>query len=185
MEVSGQLNAPAALPQGKSPWCSVDMRLGMLQSRSEGCGEGKNLALAGIKAGPSLYRQSCPNSYRSTSNYLPVYFSRVLLPFVGPWPRFQFLDLFTHSVGLLGWGISPLQGHYLHTGEHKNRIKAHMLPCLKWDWNPRSQCLSGENSSWLRRRGHCDRHRSTYQIKIENLLDCTFRPQNTDVFHQS
>jgi hypothetical protein len=27
MEVSGQLHAPAALPQGKSPWCPLDRRL--------------------------------------------------------------------------------------------------------------------------------------------------------------
>jgi hypothetical protein len=46
-------------------------------------------------------------------------------------------------VGLLGWGISPLQGHYLHTGQHEYRINAHRYPCLKWDSNPRSQCLSG------------------------------------------
>jgi hypothetical protein len=38
-----------------------------------------------------------------------------LQPFVGPWPLFQFLDLFTQSVGLLGRGISPSQGRYLHT----------------------------------------------------------------------
>jgi hypothetical protein len=36
-------------------------------------------------------------------------------PFIGPWPLFQFLDIFLQSVGLLGRGISPSQGHYLHT----------------------------------------------------------------------
>jgi hypothetical protein len=36
--------------------------------------------------------------------------SMALQPFVGPWPLFQFLDLFTQSVGLLGRGISPSQG---------------------------------------------------------------------------
>jgi hypothetical protein len=48
---------------------------------------------------------------------------------------------FTQSVGLLGWGISPLQGRYLHTGQHKHRINVHRQPCLKWDSNPWSQCL--------------------------------------------
>jgi hypothetical protein len=38
-----------------------------------------------------------------------------LQPFVGPWLLFQYLDLFTQSVGLLGWGISPSQDRYLHT----------------------------------------------------------------------
>jgi hypothetical protein len=48
-----------------------------------------------------------------------------LQPFVGPWPLFQFLDLFAQSVVLLGRGISPSQDRYLHTGQHKQRIKAH------------------------------------------------------------
>jgi hypothetical protein len=42
MEVSGQLHAQAALPQGKSPWYPPDRRLGGLQSRSERGGEEKN-----------------------------------------------------------------------------------------------------------------------------------------------
>jgi hypothetical protein len=33
-----------------------------------------------------------------------------LQPFVGPWPLFQFVELFTQTVGLLGRGISPSQG---------------------------------------------------------------------------
>jgi hypothetical protein len=41
MEVSGHLNAPAGLPQGKSPWNPSDRRLGRSQSRSK-CGDEKN-----------------------------------------------------------------------------------------------------------------------------------------------
>jgi hypothetical protein len=41
-----------------------------------------------------------------------------LQPFVRPWPLFQFLELFTQLVGLLGRGISPSQGRYLHTAQH-------------------------------------------------------------------
>jgi hypothetical protein len=70
-----------------------------------------------------------------------TYLSTALQPFVWSWPLFQFLDLFTQSVGLLGRGISPLQGRYLHTGQHKHRINAHRHPCFKWDSNPRSQCF--------------------------------------------
>jgi hypothetical protein len=55
----------------------------------------------------------------SLSLYLSVCLSVALQPFVAPWPLFQFLDLFTQSVGLLGWGFSPLQGRYLHTEQHK------------------------------------------------------------------
>jgi hypothetical protein len=42
MEVSGQLHAPAALPQGKSLRYPLDRRLGGLQSRSKRGGEEKN-----------------------------------------------------------------------------------------------------------------------------------------------
>jgi hypothetical protein len=38
---------------------------------------------------------------------------------------------FTQSVGLLGRGISPSQGRYLHTGQHKHRLNAHRHPCVK------------------------------------------------------
>jgi hypothetical protein len=37
---------------------------------------------------------------------------------------FSFL-IYTQSVGLLGRGISPSQGLYLHTEQHKHRIIAH------------------------------------------------------------
>jgi hypothetical protein len=56
-------------------------------------------------------------TYSSLSIY--IYLSMALQPFVGSWPLFQFLDLFAQSVGLLGRGMSPSQGRYLHTGEHK------------------------------------------------------------------
>jgi hypothetical protein len=59
-------------------------------------------------------------------------------PFVGPWLLFQFLDLFTQSMGLLVRGISLSQGRYLHIGQHKHRINAHRHPCFKWDSNPQS-----------------------------------------------
>jgi hypothetical protein len=51
--------------------------------------------------------------------YLSVYGSTALC-----WSSavFQFLNPFTQSVWLLGWGISPSQGRYLHTGQHKHRI---------------------------------------------------------------
>jgi hypothetical protein len=42
MEVSGQLHAPAASHQVKSPWYTLDMRLGWPQSQSGRSGEEKN-----------------------------------------------------------------------------------------------------------------------------------------------
>jgi len=41
MEVSGQIHAPAALPEGKSPWHPLDRRLGVPHSRSGHNGEEK------------------------------------------------------------------------------------------------------------------------------------------------
>jgi hypothetical protein len=43
MEVSGQLHASAALPQGKNLWYPLDRRLGGSQSRSGRGGEGKSV----------------------------------------------------------------------------------------------------------------------------------------------
>jgi hypothetical protein len=48
--------------------------------------------------------------------------------FVGPWSLLQFRNrsfFFTQTVGLFGRGISPSQGRYLQTGQHKHRINAH------------------------------------------------------------
>jgi hypothetical protein len=42
MEVSGQLHAPATLPQGKNPWYPLSRRLSGLQRRSGRGGEEKN-----------------------------------------------------------------------------------------------------------------------------------------------
>jgi hypothetical protein len=50
----------------------------------------------------------------------------------------QFLD-HSQSVGLLGRVISPPQGLYLNTEQHKHRIDSHR----QWDFNPRSQRSSG------------------------------------------
>jgi hypothetical protein len=42
MDVSGQLHAPAALPQEKNPWYPLNRRMGGPQSRSGRGGEEKN-----------------------------------------------------------------------------------------------------------------------------------------------
>jgi hypothetical protein len=61
---------------------------------------------------------------------------------------FNFL-IYTQSVGLLGRGISPSQGRYLHTEQHKHRIKAHIRQLLEWESNPRSQRSSGRRRLML------------------------------------
>jgi hypothetical protein len=47
-----------------------------------------------------------------------------LQTFVGPWPLFQFLNLYTQSLGLLGRGIS-LRKAATYTQDSTNRINAH------------------------------------------------------------
>jgi hypothetical protein len=45
----------------------------------------------------------------------------------------------THSVGLLGRGISSRKAATYRQNNTKYRINAHRHPCLEWDSNPRSQ----------------------------------------------
>jgi hypothetical protein len=55
--------------------------------------------------------------------------------FVGPWLLFFIFMIF-------GREISPSQGRYLHTEQHKHTINAHRHLCFEWDSKPRSQCSS-------------------------------------------
>jgi hypothetical protein len=56
---------------------------------------------------------------------------------------FQLRIPHTHSEGIVGRGITPSQGRYLHTRQHQHIINALKYPCLKWDSNPRPQGSSG------------------------------------------
>jgi hypothetical protein len=78
--------------------------------------------------------------YLSICLYISIYGSTALCWALA---AFSVSWSFTQSVGLLERGISPSQGHYLHTEQHKHRRNAHRHPCLEWDSNPRSQCSSG------------------------------------------
>jgi hypothetical protein len=51
-------------------------------------------------------------------------------PLLGPGLFFSSIIIFTQTVGLFGRVISLSQGRYLHTGQHKHRIKAHRHPCF-------------------------------------------------------
>jgi hypothetical protein len=63
----------------------------------------------------------------------------------------RFLELFRQMVGLLGWVISPSQGH--------NTGNADKHPWLKRDSNPRSQQPTGQDPRF-RPHGHCDRQKT-------------------------
>jgi hypothetical protein len=89
-----------------------------------------------------------------------IYSSMALQPSVEPWPLLQFRNFFTQTVGFLGRVISPFQGRYLHTGQHKHRIKAH-TDIHVWSGirthDPRVR--ASEDSSCLRLLSHCDRRK--------------------------
>jgi hypothetical protein len=87
-------------------------------------------------------------------------------PLLGPGLSFSCVIIFTHTVGFIGWVISPSQGRYLHTGQHKHRINAHTdINALSGIRIHDLSVLASEDSSYLRPRGHRDR-----QIIITLLL---------------
>jgi hypothetical protein len=53
------------------------------------------------------------------------FFTLALPVHSGPRPLIQFRNHFSQTVGLLGRGISPSQGHYLNIGQHRHRINAY------------------------------------------------------------
>jgi hypothetical protein len=61
-----------------------------------------------------------------------LHFNIILPP---PSVSFSFL-IYTRSAGLLGRGISPSQGCYLHRDQHKHRINAHQIPMPRVGFEP-------------------------------------------------
>jgi hypothetical protein len=76
-------------------------------------------------------------------DYLSIYGSTALVDL----GRFFSFLIYTPSAWLLGRWISPSQGSYLHTEQHKHTINAHRHQCIEWDSNPRPQCSRGRR--WL------------------------------------
>jgi hypothetical protein len=70
---------------------------------------------------------------------------------------------YTQLVGLLGWGISPSQGLYLHIEQHKHRINAHNtdIHALSGIQTHNPSVQMSEDSSCLRLRDHCDQQMAT------------------------
>jgi hypothetical protein len=86
-------------------------------------------------------------------------------PLLGPGFFFSFVIYFTQTVGLLEWVISPSQGRYLKTGQHKHREKAytniHVLSGIRTH-DPSFR--ASEDSSCLRSHCHCDQHSHTSNL---------------------
>jgi hypothetical protein len=103
-----------------------------------------------------LQNQTGPNKGLYEGFYLSIYLSMVLRSFLLDLGRFfNFLILYT--VGRTPWtGISPSQGRYLHTEQHKQnkRTQTHAFSGIRTQ-DPGVR--ASEGSSCLRPRGHCDR----------------------------
>jgi hypothetical protein len=74
------------------------------------------------------------------------------------WASAAFSVSWSHreSVGLVGREISPTQGFYLHTVQHKHRINARRHLCFEWIWIHDINIWEGRNSLCLWPLGHCD-----------------------------
>jgi hypothetical protein len=79
----------------------------------------------------------------------------VLHPLLGPAFFLSFVNFFTQTVGLLGRGISPSQGRYLHTGQHKHRINANTdIHALNGIRTQDQSARASEDISFLKPLGH-------------------------------
>jgi hypothetical protein len=81
-----------------------------------------------------------------------------LTALTGPWPLLLFRNHF-YTNGRTPWmRISPSEGRYLYTGQHKYRINAYAdIHALRRIQTPDPSVGASEDSSCLRSRGHCDR----------------------------
>jgi hypothetical protein len=85
-------------------------------------------------------------------------------------PLLRFPNRFTETVGLQGRVISPLQGRYLNTGQHKQNKRIH-TPNIHASNGIRthdSSVRASESSSCLRPRCHCDRPYVYFLFNIHN-----------------
>jgi hypothetical protein len=108
-------------------------------------------------------------SGRARKIYFPIHkfwAVNVIFSFIHQWLYSLLLDLgrfisfliHIQTVGLLGRGISPSQGCYLHTGQHKHKINAHTnIHAFSGIRTHDPSLQAGEDCSCLRPRGHYDR----------------------------
>jgi hypothetical protein len=75
-------------------------------------------------------RYSCFSSALQIHSFIHVWFYS---PLLGPGLFFTVVIIFTQTARLLRRVISPSQGRYLYTGQHKHRINAHTdIHALSW-----------------------------------------------------
>jgi hypothetical protein len=117
----------------EDPYCNLQFHLSILFSCvTTSAYKEKGYILYNVQTRTRIH------TYGNITTYLPM----ALQPL---WTLAAFSALIhtQQSVGLLWRVISPSQGRYLRTEQHKHGINAHRHPCLDWDSNPRSQCSNG------------------------------------------
>jgi hypothetical protein len=121
-----------------------------------------------------------PSTFRKQVDYFTTTHSFIILewfynPLLGPGLFFSFIIFFTQSVGLLGRKISPSQGRYIHTGQHKQGINADRHDASSGIRTHDPSVRAGEDSSCLRLRSHCDRFRTTqfYEVTTSTTTTAT------------
>jgi hypothetical protein len=113
----------------------------------------------------------------NVENCIPVFFFSMALPaHSGSWPRIQFRNHFSQTVGLLGWVISPSQGLYLNTGQHKLTPNIHALSGIRTH-DP--SVRANADSSCFRPRGYCDR---LYSRMVKLILSALYFPASANVW---
>jgi hypothetical protein len=107
------------------------------------------------------------------SIYLSIYGSTAPCE---PWPLFSFL-IYTQSIGLLRRGISPSQDRYLHTEKQKQNKRTQTSHASSEIRTHNPSVRVGEHGSRLRPRSHCERRKSTPQLRIKSQCVIQIRTQ--------
>jgi hypothetical protein len=117
--------------------------------------------------------------YRGPVRVVTVIHKWLYSPLLGPGLFFSSVIVFTQTVGPLGRVISPSQGHYLNTGQHKHRINAYthkqnIMPCVGFE--PTAPVFEREKTDHALdcARGNQDRHCAflmKYKGKVAHVLN--------------
>jgi hypothetical protein len=114
-------------------------------------------------------------------SFCRFFFQMALPAHSGPRPIIQFRNHFSQTVGLLGRVISPSQGSYLNTGQHKHRINAYTYQTIHALSGIRTHDPSFRASDRAATvTGSFYRLRSAFQdVNISNLISVHFNQYST------
>jgi hypothetical protein len=106
----------------------------------------------------SDYRSSTYLRHVVLSDYQRIIYTSVALRALVDLGHFFSFLIYTQSTRLLGRGISPSQGRYLHTEQRKQRVNAHTdIHSSSGIRTHDTSVWAGEDGWCLRPRGNCDR----------------------------